>query len=194
MPTILILDDDAADTVLIRRATADADYTVLTSQDLEEFCLQMAHQRIDLVVVSLATITEQDTPRFESILGQFPDTKVLAVAPAQREGGQTDRSPATLHHSQLDLASAHPARLSASSCLASLYGRIRHPISIPLLKSLPLQTDRSQVGLAQDRSHRIPLPIRTCTWSLAIHPPPPHRCKFSLSTTIPPSACSAPQA
>lgn len=89
MSTILILDDDAADTTLIRRAAADADYTVLTSQDIDEFCLQMVHQRVDLVVVSLATITEQDTPRFESILGQFPDTKVLAVAPAQREGGLT---------------------------------------------------------------------------------------------------------
>lgn len=89
MPTILILDDDAADTALIRRIATDGEYTVLTSQNLEEFHLQMARQPIDLVMISLATISEQDTPRLQPILRQAPDTKVLAVAPAQRGDGLT---------------------------------------------------------------------------------------------------------
>ena len=89
MPTILILDDDAADTALIRRVAADGEYTVLTSRNLEEFHDQMMRQPIDLVMISLATISGQDTARLQSILCQAPDTKVLAVAPSQRGDGLT---------------------------------------------------------------------------------------------------------
>ena len=89
MPTILILDDDAADTVLIHRIATDAKYSVLTSQNLEEFRRELARQPIDLVMISLATISEKDIPRLQHILLQSPDTKVLVVAPAQRRAGLT---------------------------------------------------------------------------------------------------------
>jgi DNA-binding NtrC family response regulator len=89
MPTILILDDDAADTELIRRIVTDGEYTLLTSQNLEEFHRQMMRQPIDLVVISLATISEKETPRLQHILLQAPDTKILAMAPAQRGDGLT---------------------------------------------------------------------------------------------------------
>ncbi len=89
MPTILVLDSDAADTALIRRIATDGEYTVLTSQNLEEFQRQMARQPIDLVVISLTTISEKDTPHIQHILLQAPNTKVLAVAPGQRGDGLT---------------------------------------------------------------------------------------------------------
>ncbi len=87
MPTILILDDNEADTALIRRVAAEGEYTVLTAQDLDEFHLQITQQPIDLAVISLATLSEKDTPRLQRILLQAPDTKVLAVAPPQRGDG-----------------------------------------------------------------------------------------------------------
>lgn len=87
MPTILILDDNEADTALIRRVAAEGEYTVLTAQDLDEFHLQITQQPIDLAVISLATLSEKDTPRLQRILLQAPDTKVLAVAPTQRGDG-----------------------------------------------------------------------------------------------------------
>lgn len=87
MPTILILDDNEADTALIRRIAADGEFTVLTAQNLDEFHLQITQQPIDLAMVSLATLSEKDTPRFQRILLQSPDTKVLAVAPPQRGDG-----------------------------------------------------------------------------------------------------------
>ena len=89
MPTILILDDDAADIALIRRVATDGEYTVLTSQNLEEFQTQLTRQPIDLVMISLATISAQDIARLHPILHQAPDAKVLAIAPSQREDGLT---------------------------------------------------------------------------------------------------------
>lgn len=89
MPTILVLDDNATDAALISRIAADGDHTVLASQDIEEFELQMARQPIDLVVISLATVHEQDAARLQSILRQTPDTRVCAVAPAERGAGLT---------------------------------------------------------------------------------------------------------
>jgi len=87
MPTILVLDDNEADTALIRRVAADGEYTVLTAQNLDEFHLQITQQPIDLAMISLATLSEKDTLRFQRILLQSPDTKVLAVAPPQRGDG-----------------------------------------------------------------------------------------------------------
>lgn len=87
MPTILILDDDTADAALIRSIATDGGYTVLTSQNLEEFHRRMTRQPIDLVMISLATIPEEDTPHLQHILLQAPDTKVLAMTPPQREDG-----------------------------------------------------------------------------------------------------------
>ena len=89
MPTILVLDDDAAESALIRQIAADGDRTVLSSENIEEFQSQLARQPVDLVIISLATICEQDTARVLSILRQAADAKVLAVAPAQREPGLT---------------------------------------------------------------------------------------------------------
>lgn len=89
MPTILILDNNAADTALIRRVAADGEYTVLASENLEEFHRQMTRQLIDLAVISLTTISEKDTPHIQHMLLQAPNTKVLAVAPAERGDGLT---------------------------------------------------------------------------------------------------------
>jgi len=89
MPTILVLDDDAADTALIRRVAPEGEYTVLVSQNLEEFQLQLARQLIDLAVISLATVSEKDTARLQDLLRQAPDSRVLAVAPAQPGDGLT---------------------------------------------------------------------------------------------------------
>jgi DNA-binding NtrC family response regulator len=89
MPTILVFDDDAVDAALIARIAKDGDHTVLASQDISEFQLQMTRQPIDLVIISLATVHEQDTARLQSILRQVPDTKVFTIAPAQRGAGLT---------------------------------------------------------------------------------------------------------
>ena len=89
MPTILILDDDADDIALIRRIATDGEYSVLTSQNPDEFQRQMAHQPIDLIVISLTTISEKDTPHIQHILLQASNIKVLAVAPAERGDGLT---------------------------------------------------------------------------------------------------------
>jgi CheY-like chemotaxis protein len=74
---------------LIRRIVTGGGYIVLTAQNPEEFRQQMARQQIDLVMISLATLSETDTPRLQHILRQTPDTKVLAVVPAQRGDGLT---------------------------------------------------------------------------------------------------------
>ena len=47
----------------------------------------MARQPINLVIISLATVHEQDTARLQSILHEAPDTKVFTIAPAQRGAG-----------------------------------------------------------------------------------------------------------
>jgi hypothetical protein len=47
----------------------------------------MEQQPVDLVIISLATISELDTARLQQILRRAPDTKVLALAPPRRQTG-----------------------------------------------------------------------------------------------------------
>lgn len=87
MPTILVLDDNAEDVELIRRITVEGDYTILVAQNLEDFRLQLEQQPIDLAIISLATVSEADTPLLQHVLRQAPDTRVLALAPPRRGDG-----------------------------------------------------------------------------------------------------------
>ena len=87
MPTILILDNDIAETDLIRRVAREGNYTVLVSQTLDQFQFEMLHHPVDLAVISLATVPERDTTLLRQILSQADDMKVLAIAPGRPEDG-----------------------------------------------------------------------------------------------------------
>ncbi|MGQ0668026.1 MAG: hypothetical protein ACT4O4_13425 [Nitrospiraceae bacterium] len=85
MPTILLLGNDTVDATPISRIAAEGGHTELASQNIDDFQLQMACQPIDLVIIFLATMSEQDIARLRPILHQAPDTKVFAVAPDHQE-------------------------------------------------------------------------------------------------------------
>jgi CheY-like chemotaxis protein len=85
MPPILLLDDSPANVELIGRIATEFDQIVLATRNIEEFQTHMTGQSIDLVIMSLASVNEQDIPRLQPILGQYPDTKVLGLVPAHQE-------------------------------------------------------------------------------------------------------------
>lgn len=85
MATILVLDDRPDNVELIGRVAAEGDQVLLATRCIEEFLAHMARQSIDLAIISLGTVGERDIPRLQPVLGQYPDTKVLALVPAHQE-------------------------------------------------------------------------------------------------------------
>jgi DNA-binding NtrC family response regulator len=85
MAAILMLDDRPDNVELIGRIATESEQVVLATRTIEEFQAHMARQSIDLAIISLGTVGEQDILSLQTILGQYPGTKVLALVPAHQE-------------------------------------------------------------------------------------------------------------
>ena len=83
MPTILLLEDEATDRALIRRAVFATDHTLIEAEALEDVADHIACRHIDLVIISLATISDGVLPTFQRLVSQMPGTRILALTPAQ---------------------------------------------------------------------------------------------------------------
>lgn len=89
MSTILLLEDNATDRALIRRTVFETEHTLIEAEALEDILAHITHRHIDLVIVSLAIVSENALSTFQQFILQMPDTKVLALTPARGGDGLT---------------------------------------------------------------------------------------------------------
>jgi DNA-binding NtrC family response regulator len=81
MSTILLFEDDVTDRAIIRRAVFCTDHTLIEAEALEDVADHIASRQVDLMIVSLATVSDEMLPRFQQLLSQMPATKIMALTP-----------------------------------------------------------------------------------------------------------------
>ena len=89
MWTTLLLDDDPADRVVIRRAMPDTEHRLIEADDLSDFLDRLTRERVELAIISLAAVSEDMAPRVQRALLRTPDTKILALASLEKGDGLT---------------------------------------------------------------------------------------------------------
>ncbi len=83
MSTILLLEDEATDRALIRRVVFGTEHTLIEAEALEDVVGHIAGRHIDVVIISLATLSGEGLATFQRLMSQMPGTKILALTPAQ---------------------------------------------------------------------------------------------------------------